>query len=335
MKNLLRWTFGALFALLATAAAASFHTFAIQQLYSNADGSIQFIVLKEVQGEDNQEFLTGRAITSTQGMTQHVFVFNHDLPSNNTANRSFLIATAGFTALGLITPDYTIPAGFLFINGGSVNYAFVPPTVTYAALPTDGVTALNSDGSTGPNLAKNFAGATASVTVPGGPPTVNVVEYHHAAFDHYFITPVAAEIALLDAHAPPFQDWSRTGFSFNAYVNAGAPVGSVAICRFFNDHFAPKSSHFYAAHGFGCEATIAQFPDWGLEDDKLFNTMLPDATTGACPAGTIPVYRMYNNGMGNAPNHRFVTSLAERQKMLDQGFVAEGAGIGVGMCVPG
>ncbi len=185
------------------------------------------------------------------------------------------------------------------------------------------------NGSTGPSdtfsLTRVGAAAVTKVTV---------VEYRHAAFDHYFITPVAAEIALLDAHAPPFQDWSRTGFSFNVYPNAGAPAGSVAICRFFNDHFFPKSSHFYAAHGFGCEATIAQFPDWGLEDDKLFNTMLPDAISGACPAGTIPVYRMYNQGMGNAPNHRFVTSLAERQKMIGQGFAAEGAGIGVGMCVP-
>ena len=171
-------------------------------------------------------------------------------------------------------------------------------------------------------------------TIGPPPASVQVVEYHHAAFDHYFITPVPAEIALLDAHAPPLQDWARTGFSFSVYPSAGAPAGSVAICRFFNDHFTPKSSHFYAAHGFGCEATISQFPDWTLEDDKLFNTMLPDATTGACPAGTIPLYRMYNQGMGGAPNHRFVTSLAERQKMLDAGFVAEGAGIGVGMCAP-
>lgn len=161
-----------------------------------------------------------------------------------------------------------------------------------------------------------------------------MVEYHHAGFDHYFITPLATEIALLDAHTPPFQEWSRTGFSFNAYANVGAPAGSVAICRFFNDHFASKSSHFHAAHQFGCEETIAKFPDWTLEDDKIFNTMVPDATTGACPAGTIPLYRMFNNGMGGAPNHRFVTSLAERQNMIDQGSVAEGAGIGVGMCVP-
>jgi YVTN family beta-propeller protein len=164
--------------------------------------------------------------------------------------------------------------------------------------------------------------------------TSTVVEYHHASFDHYFITPVPAEIALLDAQTPPFQEWSRTGFSFNAYAPTSAPAESVAICRFFNTSFAPKSSHFYAAHGFGCEATLALFPDWELEDDKLFNAMLPDATSGACPRGTIPVYRLYNNSMGDAPNHRFVTNFAERQNMIDQGWVAEGAGIGVGMCAP-
>jgi YVTN family beta-propeller protein len=166
------------------------------------------------------------------------------------------------------------------------------------------------------------------------PGATTVVEYHHASFDHYFITPVAAEIALLDAHAPPFQEWSRTGFAFNVYAPAAAPGGSVSICRFFNEHFAPKSSHFYAPRGFGCETTLAMFPDWKLEDDQLFNVMLPDAATGACPAGTVPVYRLYNNGMGNAPNHRFVASFAERQNMISWGWVAEGAGIGVGMCVP-
>jgi hypothetical protein len=31
------------------------------------------------------------------------------------------------------------------------------------------------------------------------------------------------------------------------------------------------------------------------------------------PSQTIPVYRLYNNGMGGAPNHRLVTSLAERR----------------------
>ena len=176
-------------------------------------------------------------------------------------------------------------------------------------------------------------GVSGTGTSGGSPATVTVVEYYNAALDHFFITPVAAEVSLLDTKSAPFQDWSRTGFSFNSYANATAPAASVAICRFFNDSFAPKSSHFYAPHGLGCEATIASFPDWRLEDDKLFNEMLPDGS-GNCPAGTIPVYRLYNNGMGGAPNHRFVTSLAERQKMINKGYVAEGNGIGVGMCAP-
>jgi cytochrome c553 len=173
--------------------------------------------------------------------------------------------------------------------------------------------------------------ASGTGTTAGSSPTVPVVEYYNAVLDHYFITPVSAEVGLLDTKSAPFQDWSRTGYQFNGYANATAPAGSVAICRFFNSTFAPKSSHFYAPHGLGCEATLASFPDWKLEDDKLFNTMLPDAS-GACPAGTIPVYRLYNNGMGGAPNHRFVTSLAERQNMISKGYVPEGNGIGVGMC---
>ncbi len=228
-----------------------------------------------------------------------------------------------------------LTAGYYYSNVNSGTVAFAPPpdgTWTFTLLLTEYTSASSNQGFTYTDW-WNFS-TPETFGTPSSSPTVLVVEYHHSGFDHYFITPLAVEIALLDAHAPPFELWSRTGLSFNAYANATAPSGSVAICRFFNDHFAPKSSHFYAPHGLGCEGTIANFPDWLLESDSLFNAMLPDSTNGACPAGTIPVYRLYNNGMGAAPNHRFVTDLAERQKMLAMGYIAEGAGIGVGMCVP-
>ena len=335
MKTHFSWCVSILLAVVSTAASALPETFSIEQVYSNGDAALQFVVIYDRGSTDceaGENRWAGLQLISTGPGPQKTFVFATNLPSCKTSRRRMLIATEGFAALGLVVPDYVIPNGFLQLPSGTVRFAGISE-VTYTALPTDGVNALYSDGTIRQNLATNFAGATASVVAPPLT-TVTVVEYHHATFDHYFITPVAAEVALLDARAPPFQDWSRTGFSFNAYVNATAPAGSAAICRFFNSTFAPKSSHFYAAHGFGCETTIAVFPDWGLEDDKLFNTMLPDGT-GACPAGTIPVYRLYNQGMGSAPNHRFVTSLVERQAMLDRGFVAEGNGIGVGMCAPG
>ena len=66
----------------------------------------------------------------------------------------------------------------------------------------------------------------------------------------------------------------------------------------------------------------------------MFNIGVPD-DAGHCPAGTLPVYRLYNQGMGAAPNHRYTTSLATRAAMVAQGWVPEGIGPdAVEMCSP-
>jgi hypothetical protein len=170
-----------------------------------------------------------------------------------------------------------------------------------------------------------------SVTGVGGAAgaitATSAVEYYHAAFGHYFITAIPDEIAKLDAGV--FQGWTRTNQSFNVYTSSG--VGLVPVCRFFTTAFPPTSSHFYAPRGLGCEGTLIN-KDWQLEGDVFF-TPLPDAN-GGCPAGTLPVFRLYNNGQGGAPNHRFTTSQAVRAQMLALGYIAEGSGIGVGMCSP-
>ena len=81
----------------------------------------------------------------------------------------------------------------------------------------------------------------------------------------------------------------------------------------------------------GCEGTRLN-ADWDFEGN-VFNTTLPSAA-GTCPDGGKPIYRLFNNGQTGAPNHRFTTSLDVRAQMVAQGFVPEGAGIGVGMCSP-
>ena len=159
--------------LAAPTAFASYHTFQIEQLYSNADGTVQFIVLHESLGANGESFWTGKRLTSTHGALTRFYTFANDLPGGSedlygmrpspTANRRVLVATPGFAALGLVTPDYTIPNGFLATDGGTLNYAGVD-SVTYTALPTDGVNALNRSQAPVPNLATNFAGQTASVT---------------------------------------------------------------------------------------------------------------------------------------------------------------------------
>jgi len=178
--------------------AASFHTFQLNEFYSNADGSIQYVELKEGFGANGQLFLAGHAIASTQGGTTHTLVFLTDLPSVITANKSVLIATPGFAALGIVAPDYIVPAGFLFVGGGIVDYAGVD-ILTLGALPTDGVTSLNRDGTTGVNSPRNFAGQTGSI--PAAPRPASGSAAPIPLLDPRIISALIALLALSGALA--------------------------------------------------------------------------------------------------------------------------------------
>lgn len=140
----------------------SFHAYSINELYSNADGSIQFIEMT-VGGEDGEGFWAGHFISSSQGGTSHRLNFPSNLPSQETANTKVLIATQGFADLGIVSPDFIIPAAFLFTNGGTVNFAGVD-SFTYSSLPTDGTTSLSRNGSKTAASPTDFAGATGKVT---------------------------------------------------------------------------------------------------------------------------------------------------------------------------
>jgi hypothetical protein len=161
--------------------------------------------------------------------------------------------------------------------------------------------------------------------VPTG--AARAVEYYNASYGFYFVTSIPAEIADLDSGKTP--GWQRTGESFDVYTSAG--TGRVAVCRFYGV-FGVKSSHFYAPRGLGCEALLPTNSVWQYEGE-VFYTFLPDAN-GACPADSVPVYRLYNNGQGGAPNHRFTASAAIQAQMTGEGWIPEGAGNGVGWCSP-
>ena len=157
---------------------------------------------------------------------------------------------------------------------------------------------------------------------------VPVIEYYWAARDHYFMTSLPAEIAALDGSPPG--GWVRTGQSFDAYAQATGIASRV--CRFYIPP-ADGDSHYYSASADECAAVLVKFPALIEESANLFYIDLPDLVTGACPAGTTPVYRLYNNRAD--VNHRYTTSLAIRSQMLTKGYIPEGYGtMGVAMCAP-
>jgi len=167
------------------------------------------------------------------------------------------------------------------------------------------------------------------VAVQAQAQTATAVEYYYAAWDYYFVTAFPHEIAVLDGGA--FGGvWKRTGQTFPVWSDGTG--GGLPTCRFFSTNFAPKSSHFYTPGAAEC-AGLKNSPDWQYESISFF-LKLPNAA-GACPAGTAVLYRLYNQGMGGAPNHRYTTSATTFQQMQAAGWLYEGNGVtGAFACVP-
>ena len=165
-------------------------------------------------------------------------------------------------------------------------------------------------------------------TVQGTPVTVDVIEYYNASQDHYFISSLQPDIDALDSGH--FPGWVRTGQTFKAYPLAN--VGASPVCRFYIPP-VDGDSHFYSALPAECAAVQATFPAFVLESSNVMYIDVPDPATGACPAGDIPVYRVWDNRSDT--NHRYMTSLAIRAQMVAKGWIAEGDGPGlVVMCAP-
>jgi len=168
---------------------------------------------------------------------------------------------------------------------------------------------------------------------PSTPATAAAVEYHHATFDHYFITADADEIAKLDADAS--SGWQRTGESFTAQVRAEG--SAMPVCRFFSGAtFAPQSSHFYTPYSDECEAVEAGRA-WDFEKIAFLMTLPVGGGqgNGNCMVGTVPLYRAFNAMKGGAPNHRYTTRASTLDAMIAQGWIMEGeANTRVFACVP-
>ena len=178
--------------LLLAAATFAHAAFQFEQVYSNEDGAVQYIVLHETAGADRQQALRGLTLTSTHAGVAKTYVFTNDLPSSQTAGKRVLIATQGFAALGLVIPDYVIPNEFIATDAATLSFD-ASDQFGYPLLPTDGINALARSGAVTPNAATNFTGATASArALP-----VTAVEYYNPALDHYFMSALQADIEII------------------------------------------------------------------------------------------------------------------------------------------
>jgi murein DD-endopeptidase MepM/ murein hydrolase activator NlpD len=172
-----------------------------------------------------------------------------------------------------------------------------------------------------------FKGQTESVNFQVGqtePPRGDSIEYYDSTLDHYFMTAFPAEISALDS-GTPIAGWVRTGGSFPTYQAADPKLAT--MCRFFGTPGVGPNTHFYTSFDSEC-ALLMQNPDWIFEADA-FDIAMPDSNF-VCPPSTLPVFRIYNNGLGGTANHRYTTSWPVVNTMQSLGWLLEG----VVMCRP-
>lgn len=176
-----RWPLTLAVGLVASSSGASAfsasHLWVVNEVFSNADGTIQFIELWECCGSSAEVLLAGNKLTSD--VNGSVFVIPSNL-AGSTANRHLLFATQSFARLpGAPTPDYIIQERFFAVEGDKIWYGPVQnyDSFTFGPgdLPTDGrlsihVTDFGSDTfTTEVNSPTNFAGQTGSVSVEAIP----------------------------------------------------------------------------------------------------------------------------------------------------------------------
>lgn len=150
--------------LLAAPAFAKAHQWRFTEVFSNADGTVQFIEMFVFDPSGTQEWrLAGKTLMSDA----NTYVFPNDLPMENTFERWLLIATPAFAAVpGAPAPDYVIPASFFDPAGDALQYRqqdFLD--LPAGVFPTDGLLSYDRDGNTALNTPTNFADEAGSIDV--------------------------------------------------------------------------------------------------------------------------------------------------------------------------
>jgi hypothetical protein len=189
-RSLISMSIGLVLAVLIQPARAAFHLWQVKEVFSTADGSVQFIEM--FSSFTGQTLTSGLTLTANSDGSIKTFTFPSNLSNANTS--SLLIATTGFGSLaGGVTPDFTFsqsttPISGSFFNPNATNLSFTfsgsgdSMSFTGASLPKDGIQSLTDAGAVGfppgvPNISSgvnsptNLSGNTGSVNLSAPPPT--------------------------------------------------------------------------------------------------------------------------------------------------------------------
>jgi hypothetical protein len=162
----------ALLVLSPTAAIAGIHTWDVGEVFSNADGSIQFVEFVEADGGNTEIGISGGSTSSNAGPKNFSW---SGAPVTNTANKRYLVGSQSFANLTGAPPvDAIMPLSVLpfFFQPASDTVNFQGwDSCTFTAIPTNGVGSRDcvTNINTTSNSPTNYAGTAASVVASLAP----------------------------------------------------------------------------------------------------------------------------------------------------------------------
>lgn len=306
------------------------------------DGTISEQIITSVSPvELNTKDSTNAFDTGTKLLTLRSFLTTQAIRSTNSLDGIDHCTAINDTvcALGSISVPVMIAGmgGYLFIRDSEEEYEAAKSAdkdLVFIEGATHGFTPCSNCGvpaSTYSNSVKNLFDYIENWTKARYSTSV-AVEYQRTGTDQYFLTNDSAEILALDEgkHA----GWTRTGQQIPVYhVGDRSAATRSPVCRLYGSPQPGNDTHVYSASPSECSSILATPGGWVLETTEAFVADLPSATTGACPAGSQPIYGLSNN----KPNQseRLTSSAVIRDQMLAVGWVRLGIGpAGVVMCGP-
>ncbi len=162
----------ATFLLLANPAIAGIHTWDVREVFSNADGTIQFVELLDVGTTGGETGVGNGSITTNLGTIS----WSNGAVAPPTNGRSYLVATPAFAALpDAPTPDVVVDPADVPIfdpNGDTVSFGSFD-SMSFGPVPTDGIDSLDDVSGIGPNTPTNYSGVSGSVDASGGVGTLD------------------------------------------------------------------------------------------------------------------------------------------------------------------
>ena len=260
----------------------TFHFWDINEIFSNSDGTNQFIEL--TTSSNGQEFLSGHTISADSDGDLKTYTWTSDSPSP-TANAKILLATSSMAAVpGFPTPDFIISDNFFVPTAETLIFNFGESSdivILNGGIPIGGITSVDDSGAEQTATPTNFAGETAKP--PFGTLHCNCVVFRLDNVQDFFISDVQVEV--LDQFIQRNQSFSL-GPIMNEF-GADDVVVNKTITG-FNSGLFEISVHGWNHNDFAQESLEDQRSDLQLAQDKLEGIFGSDSTV------FIPPFNMFN-----------------------------------------